>query len=102
MQALALGQVFPAHPLLPVRAIVQQVDIAVDRGQWHLGRKPVLWPATRARLMHQGDACYVALWGPTSVERALIDRLLIGVKAEFDHTEWYRASNEDIASTVCE
>lgn len=51
--------------------------------------------------MHQRDTCYVALRGPTSVQGALVDGLLIGVDTELDHTKRYCTSNKDVASAIC-
>ena len=51
--------------------------------------------------MHQADACYVALWRPSAVQRALVYWLFVCVEAEFDHTERQGSADEDIAAAIC-
>ena len=62
--------------------------------------KAILGASPSARLMHQADACDMALRRPATIQRALVDGLFVCVEAELDHTKWYRTTDKDIAATI--
>ena len=88
------------YSLLPIRSVVEQIDIAINLRQRHLRWKPILGTTSRTRLMHQADTRDVTLRRPSAIERALINRLFVGVETELDHAEWDCASDKHIAAAI--
>ena len=90
------------HAVLPISAIVQQVDIAINLRERHLGRVSVFGPSSCAGLMHQTDTRDMTLGRVSAIESGLVDGFFIRVNAQLDHAKRDGAANEDISAAVFE